>query len=244
MTLNTEIAARQIIESGVAMAMKLHDDVRLCRPIYVDELHPFIEQTYRFILENENALVSLRAIRSAEAGSSMHSVSVAVLMIALARNIGLSQKQICDAGLAGFLHDVGKAHVSQEILNKPGKLTESEFGAIKRHTTLGFRALQDNSTVPLEIAIVCKYHHEKMDGSGYPDGLPGGDIPLLCRMAAVCDVYDALTSDRSYKSSWSPAQAIEAMASWRGHFDPAIFAAFVGTIKVYPTESVDFSAAW
>jgi HD-GYP domain-containing protein (c-di-GMP phosphodiesterase class II) len=125
------------------------------------------------------------------------------------------------------------------ILDKPGKLTEAEFETMKSHPVEGHRMLLGGTGIG-EVALdVCLHHHEKMDGSGYPHGLGGGEISQYARMGAVCDVYDAITSNRPYKNGWEPAESIRKMAEWsKGHFDPRIFEAFVRSIGIYPIGSL------
>jgi putative nucleotidyltransferase with HDIG domain len=158
-------------------------------------------------------------------------------MIGLARQLGLDESAVQLAGAGGLMHDLGKATVPLEILNKPGRLSDSEFAHMKRHSVAGASLLKE-AGAPVEVQDIARYHHEKMSGGGYPVGLIGGDIPELARMAAVCDVYDAVTSERSYKRPWSPAEAIREMASWRGHFDDRIFSAFVKFVGIYPVGSL------
>jgi HD-GYP domain-containing protein (c-di-GMP phosphodiesterase class II) len=150
----------------------------------------------------------------------------------------LDDAQCRDAGLAGMLHDLGKAAMPQEILNKPGKLTDQEFDIIKTHPTRGYEMLLDGANVSEGAKDVCLHHHERYDGTGYPHKLAADKISLLARMGAVCDVYDAVTSDRPYKAGWDPAHALSQMATWKGHFDTAVFQSFVKSIGIYPTGSL------
>jgi HD-GYP domain-containing protein (c-di-GMP phosphodiesterase class II) len=126
-----------------------------------------------------------------------------------------------------------------KILNKPGKLTDDEFRVIKSHPEIGANIVMDNPLVSPMVLDVIMHHHEKVDGSGYPHGLKGEHISLFAKMGAVCDVYDAITSNRPYKKGWSPAESIRKMAEWsKGHFDEAVFQAFVKTVGIYPTGSL------
>lgn len=160
-------------------------------------------------------------------------------MIALARQLGLSEEQVSEAGLAGLMHDVGKMSICDEILNKPGRLTDEEFAKVRLHPVYGAKILLTNQPAASAVVYdVCLHHHEKYDGSGYPKKLKGEDISLFARMGAVCDVYDAITSDRPYKKGWGPADSLQRMAQWQGHFDPQIFQAFVRAVGIYPVGSL------
>jgi HD-GYP domain-containing protein (c-di-GMP phosphodiesterase class II) len=153
--------------------------------------------------------------------------------------LGLDAEATREAGLAGLIHDLGKALVPLEVLNKPGKLTDAEFALMKEHPKLGYDLLLEGGAagaVPLD---VCLHHHEKVDGSGYPERLSGERISLFAKMGAVCDVYDAITSDRPYKAGWDPGVAIRKMNEWsNGHFDSQTFQAFVKTVGIYPIGSL------
>ncbi|OIQ64556.1 cyclic di-GMP phosphodiesterase response regulator RpfG [mine drainage metagenome] len=169
----------------------------------------------------------------------MHSVAVCAMRVARARQLGLDEVQTRSAGLAGLLHDLGKALMPLEVLNKPGKLTEQEFAVIKSHPARGHQLLLSGTQVDPMALDVCWHHHEKTDGSGYPKGLKNDEISLYAKMGAVCDVYDAITSNRPYKTGWDPAESMRKMAEWTtGHFEPRIFQAFVKSMGIYPVGSL------
>jgi len=150
----------------------------------------------------------------------------------------LSEAQCREAGLAGLLHDMGKALIPIEILNKPGKLTDEEFAIMRTHPERGHALLVEGRGATEAVLDVCLHHHEKIDGKGYPHQLSGEALTLIARMGAVADVYDAITSNRPYKAGWDPAESIARMASWQGHFDPTVFSAFVRSLGIYPTGSL------
>jgi HD-GYP domain-containing protein (c-di-GMP phosphodiesterase class II) len=126
--------------------------------------------------------------------------------------------------------------IPDDVLNKPGKLTDEEFEIIKAHPLKGWEILQGSPDITATVLDVCLHHHERMDGKGYPDKLSGDKLALFARMGSVCDVYDALTSNRCYKNGWEPADTIRKMAEWKnGHFDERVFQAFVKTIGIYPS---------
>jgi len=124
--------------------------------------------------------------------------------------------------------------ISPAILNKPDRLTSEEYEVMKHHPQAGLEILQGSQQVNEAALDVCLHHHEKIDGSGYPHGLKGDEISVFAKMGAICDVYDAVTSDRPYKKGWDAARSIREMASWKGHFDGKIFQHFVKTVGIYP----------
>jgi HD-GYP domain-containing protein (c-di-GMP phosphodiesterase class II) len=170
----------------------------------------------------------------------MHSVAVCALMVSLAHQLGLSKDDAREAGLAGLVHDLGKAAMPLEILNKPGKLTDAEYAVIRGHPQAGHRMLMEGRGVGPIPMDVCLHHHEKVDGTGYPFGLERSGISPMALMGAICDVYDAITSNRPYKAGWDPALSIQKMAQWSrdGHFDDHFMQAFVKSIGIYPVGSL------
>jgi hypothetical protein len=159
-------------------------------------------------------------------------------MVNFARHLGLPDDTVRDLGLAGLLHDIGKMDVPPEILNKPGRLSDEEFAIARLHPERGCAILDRADAIPAAAIDVCRHHHEKIDGTGYPFGLKGGEISLAARMGAICDVYDALTSDRVYKQAWSPIEAVTAMHGWDGQFDRDLLFTFYQSIAVFPVGMV------
>jgi putative nucleotidyltransferase with HDIG domain len=186
------------------------------------------------VWRNPSALITLARLKTRDDYTYMHSVAVCAMMVALGRQLGLDEAEQRIAGEAGLLHDVGKMLMPLEVLNKPGQLTDAEFAIMKSHPSRGYEALRASGAFREGVLDVALHHHEKMDGSGYPHRLPGDKISLLSRMGAVCDVYDAITSNRPYKAAWDPAASLARMAQWQGHFDPRVFQAFVVSLGIYP----------
>jgi HD-GYP domain-containing protein (c-di-GMP phosphodiesterase class II) len=161
------------------------------------------------------------------------------MMIALARQLHLNEELVSLCGMAGLMHDLGKAVMPLNVLNKPGKLSDAEYVTIKSHPEEGHKLLLAAGNVDPLVLDVCLHHHEKTDGSGYPKGLKDEQISLFAKMGAVCDVYDAITSNRPYKKGWDPAESLRKMAEWaNGHFDQQVFQAFVRSLGIYPIGSL------
>lgn len=212
-------------------------EARLGKAVDPEHLLPLVHDITESVTRNAAAFVSLARLKSEDDYTYMHSVAVCALMVALGRQLGFDDARCREAGLAGLMHDLGKARVPVAVLNKPGKLTDEEFALVKRHSEWGAEMLAGTGVgeAALDVAL---HHHEKFDGSGYPHRLQGEGIALLARMGAVCDVYDAITSNRPYKAGWDPAESIARMAGWQGHFDPPVFQAFVKSLGIYPVGSL------
>lgn len=238
-TLEDELRhAAGLCKSAGAAVNSMFEQVRLGKVIDAEQCLPMVNDIAQSVFRNPGALVSLARLKTADDYTYLHSVAVCALMVLLGRGLGFSEAACRQAGLAGLLHDMGKALMPAAILNKPGKLTDAEFDIMRTHPRRGWEMLNEVRGVDPGVLDVCLLHHEKSDGSGYPDRLAGEGIPLLARMGAVCDVYDAVTSHRPYKVGWDAAESLARMASWRGHFDPAVFGAFVKSLGIYPTGSL------
>jgi putative nucleotidyltransferase with HDIG domain len=230
-------AARVCAKSREAV-VSMFQEARMGKAIDSEAAGEMVDEISSSVLRNPGALISLARLKDADDYTYMHSVAVCALMVALSHQLGFGETETREAGMAGLLHDLGKALTPNEILNKPGKLTDAEFTIMKQHPVEGHRLLAEAKAVS-DIALnVCLHHHEKMDGTGYPERLPDDKITLFSRMGAVCDVYDAITSDRPYKAGWDPAESIRKMAEWcTGHFDERVFQAFVRSVGIYPIGS-------
>ncbi|MEN3371931.1 HD-GYP domain-containing protein [Dechloromonas sp. ZS-1] len=230
--------ASRIVSKGREAVVSMFQEARMGKAIEAEAAAPLVEEISNSVMRNPGALISLARLKTADDYTFMHSVAVCALMIALARQLGLDEKQTRDAGMAGLLHDLGKAMIPLEVLNKPGKLTDAEFDLVKTHPEEGYKLLLEGKDVSEVVKDVCLHHHEKVDGSGYPKRLNGETMSLFAKMGAVCDVYDAITSNRPYKAGWDPAESIKRMAEWKGHFDPMVFQAFVKSLGIYPIGSL------
>ena len=170
----------------------------------------------------------LMAITSHDYYTFNHSVNVAIYAIAFARRVFGDDKVILlNAGLGGLLHDLGKKNLDWGVINKPGPLTKNEWAEVKRHPEYGRKALS-GVKVEEDVLRVVSEHHENFDGKGYPDGLKGEEISLMARIVAIADVFDALTTDRTYHQALDAEGAMEKMFRMQpGKFDPKVFQSFV-----------------
>ena len=216
-------------------------DARMGKQIQVERLNPVVSQITESILRNPGTLVSLCRIREGDTYTFNHSVSVCALLVSFCRCMELSPEIIHEAGIGGMLHDIGKMRVPDHILNKPGKLTDEEFVIMKGHATLGIETLSQTPGISRTVMQIAAEHHERYAGNGYPYGLKGTEITLLGRMAAIVDVYDALTSNRIYHKGKEPAEVLGMLLLWSDpsksaapHLDMELVHHFIKAVGIYP----------
>jgi len=230
------VRARNIQAKAKTAVVSMFQEARMGNALKVGEAVTLVDEISSSVIRNPGAMLSLARLKNKDDYTYLHSVAVCALMLALGRQRGFEGEELRSLGMAGLLHDVGKVGIPEEVLNKPGRLTDEEFDIIKQHPVKGWEILKASYDVDDMALDVCRHHHERVDGKGYPDKLSGETLSVYARMGAVCDVYDAITSERCYKDPWEPATALRKMAEWReGQFDEAIFQAFVKTVGIYPT---------
>ena len=232
------VQAKKIISTAKDAVSSMFNEVRMGKALDTKEAVAMVEEISSSIMRNPSAIISLARLKTKDDYTYMHSVAVCAMMVSLANELGLDAEASRQSGVAGLLHDVGKMAIPSEILDKPGNLTDEEFRIIQGHPMAGYNMLLEAKNAVEAALDVARHHHEKIDGSGYPDKLPDQKISLFARMGAVCDVYDAITSNRPYKDGWDPSESLKKMASWKGHFDEKIFHHFVKSIGIYPVGSL------
>ena len=196
-------------------------------------LHQEVERATRHLLEREEEIIwrLARAIEYRDGDTGEHVSRVAQIAQLVAAGIGLDPQRCRMIYLAAPLHDIGKIGIADAILGKPGKLTPDEFAIMRQHVTIGARILENGSSELIRTAeLIAQSHHERWDGTGYPDRLSGEDIPVEARIVAIADVFDALCSERPYKPAWPIEKAAAEIRACSGtHFDPACVAAFMAS---------------
>lgn len=227
--------AREIISVAKAQMASAFDEARFGRNISVEGLWPLVSSITASVERHPAAIMGVTRIKDRHEYTYLHSIAVCGLMIGFARRLGLDPGQHHDIGLAGLLHDIGKARIPTTLLDKPGPLTPEEMDVVRTHCEIGHDILTSSAErLPQLVIDVCLHHHERIDGSGYPDARPEGSLSIYAKMAAICDVYDAITSARSYGVAKSPAEALEWMTVQTGHFDPQLLTVFSGMIGIFP----------
>jgi len=232
-------SAGRLQEDARALTRSIMDDVRLGRAIDVKEVKSTVSCAVKQVLDSPDAVLWLARIRHRDAYTSEHCVNVGLLAINFGRHLGYGEDDLNAIGLAGMLHDVGKTLTPLEVLNKEGALTQEEFEIMKSHTTEGRNILMAHRNLTHGAVDVAYGHHEALDGTGYPRKLKASGIPDLTRIITLCDVYDAVTSDRCYRRGQPSLRGLDVLQRGRGNkYDERLVDEYVRCIGLYPTGSV------
>ena len=214
---------------------KTFTNIKQNKQINIGEIKESINSLVDEILDHDNVLVNLVDIKSTDSYTFQHSVNVATLSILLGKNLNYNRDQLVKLGIGAILHDIGKLAIPEEILKKPSKLNSEEYKIIKEHPALGYQNTKKNPNISPVSRVIILYHHEKVDGSGYPDGLVKDDIHEFARIVAITDVFDALTSDRCYRDRWSTHKTVDFLISKCGSsFDTHFVREFMKHIALFP----------
>ncbi|ALF88984.1 MULTISPECIES: HD-GYP domain-containing protein [Ralstonia solanacearum species complex] len=227
--------ALQLVQAGKATLGQLFSEARMGRALQTDKALLLVDNVSNSLARNSYALIALARLKNKDDYTYLHSFAVCALMVALARTLGLPEDEIRECGLGGLVHDIGKSAMPRTLLDKSTALTKEELALLQTHAVGGHHLMMGTGQfgeIPRE---VCLHHHERIDGSGYPDAQKGDEISLWAKMGAICDVYDTLTSSSPYHHAWSPAQALKyMMARTDTQFDRTVFQAFTRSVGIYP----------
>ncbi|MFC1477493.1 HD-GYP domain-containing protein [candidate division KSB1 bacterium] len=232
-------AAREIKTAAVGNVKRMLQDAAAGKSFETEDAKVQVGDMVKSVFRNRDALLSLTRLKSFDEYTFTHSVNVTVLAIALAQDLGFSKAEVNVVGLGAMLHDVGKMLVPDAVLNKPGKLTPDERREIQKHAIHGKELLEKRGDIP-EVAIRMAWeHHERIDGTGYPEGKTGDQLLPESKLTAVVDVYDALTSARVYKPGMPPPQTLSFIrARADSEFEASYVERFLDVIGIYPVGSV------
>ncbi|MBY5993408.1 HD-GYP domain-containing protein [Ferrimonas balearica] len=239
-TLKEELPrARKLYNQARQLQQRMMHDIKLGQQLELEPVERMADQFIESVFRNMSALNCLRLIKDKDDYLLEHSIGVAILMTLFSRQLGYQGEVLHKICVGSLLHDIGKVMIPTEILNKPGKLTDEEFAIMKSHAAHSrdiIRATPGISPISLDVAAM---HHEKLDGTGYPEGLVGEEITTYGRMIAICDIYDAITADRVYHRGASPALALKRLLEMTPHqLDRELVQQFIQCIGVYPPGSM------
>lgn len=235
-----EIVRAKVIRHEAQETVKsIMNDMRFGRNIEKGKVEEIVDKMALSIFRNQDAILSLGKIRRTDEYTYAHSVSTCALMLAFGKYLGFEAQELREAGIGAMLHDIGKVKVPLYILNKNGALTDDEIASVREHVAFGCQMLEETPGIS-EISIaVAAEHHERIDGKGYPKGVAGNDISRYGKVAAIIDVYDAMTSDRCYRSRIPPTDVLGKLFEWsKFNFDGTLVQQFVRCIGIYPVGSL------
>ena len=233
------VNARVIHDDAHLIVHKILSDVRLGKQVEVEKIEPVVERITDSLFRNRDALISLSRIKNKDNYTFQQSVSVCVLLISFCQAMGFERSVMREVGIGGLLHDIGKMMVPDHILNKPVELTAPEFTLMQSHAALGREILKQTPGVPETAIIITAQHHERYDGTGYPERLKGAQISVFGQMASIVDVYDALSSNRVYHRGMEPVAALKKLFEWsKTHFNEELVHHFIRTIGIFPVGSL------
>lgn len=230
--------AKALHSKGKVLQKRLLDSISKGLPADIAIPRQFTEKLVESIDRNPNALMCLTKIREKDTYLLEHSLNVAILLANFAKHIDLTEEQVQELAFAGFLHDIGKINIPDEILHKPGKLTDQEMVVMRDHVYYGVKTLQEME-IPDYIVRTISEHHERLDGYGYPEGARGAEISFFGRMIAIADTYDAITADRCYKAGMPSQKALKILLEDSPEkYDRDLVAHFIKCVGVYPVGSL------
>ncbi|GGC64847.1 HD-GYP domain-containing protein [Marinobacter halophilus] len=239
-TLTEEIVtAQKIHHQAQGLVGSFMSNVKMGAAVDVAPIHQLADELQNSVLRNANALSCLGRIREKDNYLLEHSVNLSVLMSLFGNYRKLSSDVLHQTIVGALLHDLGKILTPDDILHKPGRLSPEEFEVMRLHARHSRDILASTEGIGEITVITAAQHHEKMDGSGYPEGLKGDEITEYGRMVAITDVYDAITSDRVYHKGMTPTQGLKKLLEWSGdHLDPMLVKQFIRCIGLYPVGSL------
>ena len=222
----TQRKATALREMNKIVVQDILDDPRSGEKM--KEVDSSVKGTIDFILDNDTSYYSLLTISEHDFYTYTHSLNVCTLAVGLGTAIGLPKSPDLEMlGLGAMIHDLGKSQVDSTIINKPGRLTEEEFARMKNHVTLGVNLLKQHHNLNPRVLEPVAQHHEKVSGNGYPNGLKGSQLTLFGRISSIVDIYDALTTKRSYKNAFTPFEALSFLSKTEDDYDTDLLKAFV-----------------
>jgi len=225
-------AALRTVQQASQLLGGLFGAAHVGAAVSIDEAAGIVDEISKSIDRNPSVLVSVTRLRSKDETTFVHSISVSALLIHFGRYLGLDEATVQLLGMGGLLHDIGKLEVPSAILNKNGSLDPHELKLMRCHPDMGHQILSRQEAMPAMVLDICRHHHERIDGKGYPARLSGASFSLYARMAAICDVYDAITSVRPYRKPWSAGEALAWMLKRDGQFDRRLLKKFALCLSI------------
>ena len=228
-------AARDSRAGTLAEVSSILEELKAGRKIQIESVRQAVAGMIASIVRNPDAFLWLTRLKDKDSYAFAHCVDASSLAVAFGRHLGFAQPQLEDLAIGTLLFDIGKLQLPDDIMKKPGRLTEKEFALIRRHVDFGVQIVQEMKGSSKDIVATVRYHHERHDGKGYPRGVAGKQIPVFGRIAALVDCYDAITSERPYSHAMSAYDAVQLIYEWRDKdFQADMVEQFIQCIGVFP----------
>lgn len=229
------VEAQAIMSSFTRTVADIFDKTHSGSAIDVNEVRGAISPMVDSIIRNPDACIWLTRLRNSDDYTYQHAISASIWAVALGRHLGFPKSDLDTLAIGVSLFDIGKMDLPTDLLHKQGRLSEEEFEVIKSHVELGLNKLEAGGGINNSIREIVSYHHERFDGSGYPFGLSGSDIPVFARIAGIADCYDAITTRRPYANAISPVAAVKKLYEWRNEaFQSVLIEEFIQAIGIFP----------
>ncbi|NTE87013.1 HD-GYP domain-containing protein [Agrobacterium rubi] len=226
------------VQGHAAEAKGLIEDVCQGRTLTVEAFTPLVNDVARTMEENPSLYIGMSRLRFRDSSTFVHSLAVAALLLHFGRSMQMDDEAVQQLCMAGILHDIGKLSIPIEVLYKQGPLNAAERRLVEQHPERGYELLSTQVNMPRLVLEICRSHHERLDGRGYPDKLIADHLSTEVRMSTICDVFDALTSARPYKKGWSSQQALSWMMSREDQFDKALLWHFILSLDPEMTKGI------
>lgn len=226
-------SVRERVAEGIQYVYNNTDD-----PSLIQATANIADSLLSAIQANDAVAIDISTLKTCDEYTFKHSVDVATISMIVAKRMGMSETEVRELGIAGLLHDIGKTKIPPEILNKPGQLSDDEFEIMRQHSVYSYHIIQNNDTLPEEVKLAVLQHHEKINGTGYPLAVPGNKITPYAKVLAIADIYDALVTERPYKSAFSQREAIEMIMSMTQELDLFAMENFLKSMILYPVDSI------
>jgi HD-GYP domain-containing protein (c-di-GMP phosphodiesterase class II) len=233
------VKAREVLQKTDEVLDKLVGDIRGGHLLEIEEVEEVVNDMVESIVRNPDALMWVARLREQDITTYGHSLQVAVYLTAFGRQLGFPKPQLAQLGQVGLLLDIGKIKLPRELLEKEGKLSAEEFTLAKQHVQFGLDILASTPNFHPEVIEGISHHHERINGSGYPEGLQGTEISLFGRMSGIADCFAAITKRRPYAEAISSYEAMRSLSGWAGdYFQEALVQQFISSVGVFPVGSL------
>jgi HD-GYP domain-containing protein (c-di-GMP phosphodiesterase class II) len=229
------VKAKEIKNEAKKTIQNILDDVRFGKQVETEKVECLVDKMLESIMRNPDALISLARLREVDEYTYVHSMAVCTLMISFGNHLNYDHQILREVGIGAMLHDIGKMKVPPELLTKRNGLSDDEYAQIREHVVFSRRILEETKGISQTSILLASQHHEREDGTGYPQGLDGGQTSEFGQAAAIADVYDAMTSKRCYQRKYEPTEVLKKLFEWSENlYNKSLVQHFIKNVGIYP----------